>query len=79
MKLYIPQPPQPVELSDEQMRLVAIAQLRRMLGGDGIEEGRVYIWEDTGHGSGLTTHLRDATMRDYVIAEVLAALNQVRD
>ena len=70
--------PEKVRLTDEQINEAAKHKLRCMLGGDGIEEhkgGRwVYTWFDTGHGSGLTEHHREATELDDALVKVLGAL-----
>lgn len=67
-------------LTDAQVTEAARYKLRRLLGGDGIKEVNgvrwVYSWDDTGHGSGITDYLREATQLDEALVTVLAALGR---
>jgi len=67
-----------VLLTDEQVKHITMKKLYEMLGGDDIEEceGKrvVTSWEDTGHGSGLITKVREATDLDGAVLLVLRTL-----
>lgn len=71
---------QKVRLTEAQITEAARYKLRHLLGGDGIKEDNgtrwVYSWYDTGHGSGITDYVREATGLDEALVAVLAELNK---
>ena len=64
-----------VDLSDEQVRDIALEYFKRLFPYDGIQmhklEDWVYKWEDTGHGSGLTDYIRVASEKDKFLSKVI--------
>lgn len=64
-----------IELDDRQMRDVALAYFKKFFPHSGIQYHNkklwVYEWEDTGHGSGLTNYIREATEKDKFINKVM--------
>lgn len=69
-----------VELTNQQMNEITYQTLKNLLPGDGIENHKgelwLYSWEDTGHGSGITTHIRKATELDLAISNLLEAIHK---
>jgi len=72
-----------VLLTDEQVKHITMKKLYEMLGGDDIEEceGKrvVTSWEDTGHGSGLTRKVREATDLDGAVLLVLRTIAKQKE
>lgn len=80
MHIFVAQPSIRHEMSATDISKAAIVRLNQMLESGYIQnyDGETWLvdWEDTGHGSGLTTKIRLATDDDKAVSRVLNILKE---